>query len=173
MCEQAGYDVRRVGEDREAFECLYVEHIDLIQAFLARRVSDPSLVADLTSEVFLAAIESARKYRPERGTPTGWLYGIRRHVKADEVRHQQRQARATRRMAGRRLLDSDAVTVLVERLDSCNRTWALSSRIRSQRRYSHGSAAGTCLRHRPAGGRGHRGDHPPARGSPGPRAITR
>ena len=56
MCEQAECDVRGIGEDRGAFECLYVEHIDLIQAFLARRVSDPSLVADLTSEVFLTAI---------------------------------------------------------------------------------------------------------------------
>ena len=118
MCEQAECDVRRIGEDREAFECLYVEHIDLIQAFLARRVSDPSLVADLTSEVFLTAIESARKYRPERGTPTGWLYGIARHVMADEVRRQQRQARATRRISGRRLLDADAVSALVERIDA-------------------------------------------------------
>jgi len=118
MCDHVGHDVRRIGEDREAFECLYVEHIDLVQAFFARRVSDPSLVADLTSEVFLASIEAAKKYRPEKGTPTGWLYGIARHVMADEVRRQQRQERTTRRISGRRLLDPDAVTALVERLDA-------------------------------------------------------
>ena len=57
-----------------------------MQRFIARRVSDPHLAADLTADVFLAAIQSAHKYRPDRGSPGAWLIGVARNVVNAEFR---------------------------------------------------------------------------------------
>jgi RNA polymerase sigma-70 factor (ECF subfamily) len=43
---------------------------------VARRVADPHLAADLTADIFLAAIGAAKRYRARRGRPIAWLYGI-------------------------------------------------------------------------------------------------
>jgi hypothetical protein len=60
------------------FERFYREQVEMVQRFVARRVDDPYLAADLTADVFVAAIESARSYRRGRGEPTAWLLGIAR-----------------------------------------------------------------------------------------------
>jgi hypothetical protein len=62
-------DVRAIGRDPDAFEAFYRAHIESIGRFIARRVDDPQLVADLTSQIFLTAVEVAETYRPEKGTP--------------------------------------------------------------------------------------------------------
>lgn len=77
-----GDDVRRIGTDPAAFEAFYREHVDAVERFVVRRVTDPHRAADLTAEVFLAAIESADGYRPSRGAPVAWLYGVARNVLA-------------------------------------------------------------------------------------------
>ena len=41
-----------------AFEAFYRRHVTLVSRFLARRVIDPQLVADLTAEVFHEVIRS-------------------------------------------------------------------------------------------------------------------
>src|SRR5579875_3111438 len=51
--------VARVSRDPAAFEVFYRQHVVLVIRFLGRRVADPHLVADLATEVFLAAIGSA------------------------------------------------------------------------------------------------------------------
>lgn len=109
-------DVRRIGTDPQALEAFYRDHIDAVSRFVARRVDDPHLVADLTA--FLAAIDAALSYRPDRGTPRGWLFGITRHVVADELRRQGREARAVRRVGGRRLLDPESLARIVEQIDA-------------------------------------------------------
>ena len=67
-----------IGSDAEIFEAFYREHVEDLQRFIARRVGERERAADLTAEIFLAAIESAGRYRPGRGTPRAWLYGIAR-----------------------------------------------------------------------------------------------
>jgi DNA-directed RNA polymerase specialized sigma24 family protein len=52
------------------------EHVTSVTRFVPRRVTDPHTVADLTAEVFLAAIGSAHTYGPGQGTRVAWLYGI-------------------------------------------------------------------------------------------------
>ncbi|MGW7106806.1 RNA polymerase sigma factor [Streptomyces xanthophaeus] len=64
----------------EGFGAFYEEHIDAVLGFVTRRVADPHLAADLTADVFLAAMGSARGYRPDRGAPVAWLFGIARNV---------------------------------------------------------------------------------------------
>lgn len=111
-------DIRRIGEDPEAFEQFYREQLPLVRRFVARRVDDPQLAADLTADVFLAAIAHAGDYRPERGSPSGWLIGIARNLVAGEYRRQHRHRTALGRIEGRRLLDPDATERIVERIDA-------------------------------------------------------
>jgi DNA-directed RNA polymerase specialized sigma24 family protein len=61
----AGYNGGRgrleIATDPDAFERFYREHVEAVQRFVARRVDDPYLAADLTTDVFVAAIESAAR----------------------------------------------------------------------------------------------------------------
>ncbi len=107
-----------ISADPDAFEAFYREHLELVQRFVARRVNDPHLAADLTADVFLAAVDSARGYRTERGSPSMWLIGVARNVVAAEFRRQSRDRELTRRVSGRRLLDADSLTRIEERLDA-------------------------------------------------------
>ncbi|MET9243841.1 sigma factor [Nonomuraea sp. NPDC003709] len=66
--------------DSAAFEAFYRRHVEGITRFLARRVDDPHMVADLVADVFLAAMESAHTYRPGRGSEVAWLYGVARNT---------------------------------------------------------------------------------------------
>jgi RNA polymerase sigma factor (sigma-70 family) len=108
----------RIGDDPEAFEAFYREHVTPVTRFVARRVADPHMVADLTAEVFLAAIDSAHTYRPDRAPQVAWLYGIARNVIAGESRRAARELRAAGRSVGRRILDDDDIARLEERIDA-------------------------------------------------------
>src|SRR5919201_5658297 len=88
--------VQSISADPDSFEVFYRAHVEAVQRFLARRVADPYLAADLTADVFLAAIESASSYRPGRVPPLAWLYGIARNALAAERRRGAPKARARR-----------------------------------------------------------------------------
>lgn len=120
-------ELASIARDPDAFEAFYREHVDAVERFVMRRVDDPYLVADLTAEVFLAAIDSAHTFRPDRGTPTGWLYGVAQNVVSAERRRRARELQANRRIAGRRLLGPDDVARLEERIDAEARVRALSA----------------------------------------------
>jgi len=118
-------DLRRIAADPDAFEAFYREHVEAVQRFVARRVDDRERAADLTAEIFLAAIASADAYRPRRGTPVAWLFGIARNVVADDRRRRARERRANGEIVGRRLLDDDDVARIEARLDAAARARAL------------------------------------------------
>ena len=88
-----------------------------MQRFVARRVSSPELAADLTADIFVAAMESADRYRADRGTASAWLYGIARHVVWAEYRRADRQ-RSGPVVAGSALLDGEDVTDILARIDA-------------------------------------------------------
>jgi RNA polymerase sigma-70 factor (ECF subfamily) len=104
--------------------------VDEVTRFVARRVADPQLVADLTAEVFLAVIEAAAGYRGSHGGPRTWLYGIARNVIAAEFRRSAREQRAESLIAGRRLLDADDVDRLMDRIDACRQVRELHEALR-------------------------------------------
>lgn len=111
-------DLGRIARDPDVFEAFYREHVEAVQRFVARRVADPHLAADLTADVFLAAVDHAHRYRAGRGSPGAWLTGIARNVVADEYRRQSRHVSAVRRISGRRLLDPDSLARIEERIDA-------------------------------------------------------
>ena len=119
------FEVRSIARDPLRFESFYREHVDAVQRFLARRVSDPQLVADLTAEVFLAAIVGAESYDPARGASRAWLYGIARHALASRLRRDARERSAMHRISARDLLDDDDIERLLERIGSESQTRAL------------------------------------------------
>ncbi len=102
-------ELPRIAHDPEALESFYREHVEAVGRFVARRVDDPHTAADLTAEVFLAAIASAPGYRPDRGAPVAWLFGVARNVVSAEHRRASRERAANARIQGRRLLDDDDI----------------------------------------------------------------
>lgn len=104
--------------DPDAFEAFYREHLETVQRFVARRVVDPYVAADLTADVFLAAIEHGDRYRPDLGPPRPWLLGIARTVVAMHHRSAARGVAAVRRVDARALVDDVAYDRLVARLDA-------------------------------------------------------
>ena len=118
MSARATAPVRSIGTDPAAFTEFYRAHVDEVTRFVARRVADPELAADLTAEVFLAVIDAAAAYRGSFGGPRTWLFGIARHVIAAEFRRSARERRAESLIAGRRLLGADDVDRLAEKIDA-------------------------------------------------------
>jgi RNA polymerase sigma factor (sigma-70 family) len=111
-------ELPRIGYDQRALETFYRDHIEAVERFIARRVRDPHLAADLTADVFVAAIHASASYDSGRGTPTTWLLGIARNVVSSEKRRVAREWRARGRIDGRELLDPDDVVRLQERIDA-------------------------------------------------------
>jgi RNA polymerase sigma factor (sigma-70 family) len=111
-------ELSRIGHDPGAFEAFYRDHVEAVQRFVARRVADPHLAADLTADIFLAAVDAAAGYRPERGAPAAWLFGVARNVVASERRRAARERDAHARIEGRRLLEQDDVVRIQERIDA-------------------------------------------------------
>ena len=110
--------MQELASDPQAFERFYREHMGAVQRFVARRVDDPYLAADLTADVFVAVIESAGSYRRSRGEPVAWLYGIARNVVAGERRRKAKELRTAAQIRGRELVDEDDLAALHELIDS-------------------------------------------------------
>ncbi|HEY1004430.1 MAG TPA: sigma-70 family RNA polymerase sigma factor [Streptosporangiaceae bacterium] len=131
MNSRAEPQVRSIGTDPAAFSQFYRAHADEVTRFVARRVADPHLAADLTAEVFLAVIDAAACYRGSFGGPRTWLYGIARNVIAAELRRSMRERRAQALFAGYRLLDSDDVDRLVEKIDAARQVRELHAALQA------------------------------------------
>ncbi len=111
-----------IGIDADIFDVFYREHFERVERFVVRRVGDRERAADLTAEIFLAAIDSARRYRPRLGTPRAWLFGIARVVVANDGRRLGRQRAGEERLRGSALLDEDDAARLDARIDAAARS---------------------------------------------------
>ena len=110
--------LRWIATDPEIFEAFYRQHVEGVQGFVARRVGDPEHAADLTAEVFLAAIGAAQRYRPARGAPKAWLYGIARTVVAADRRQASRQLTREERLRAKAMLDENDVAQIEARIEA-------------------------------------------------------
>jgi RNA polymerase sigma-70 factor (ECF subfamily) len=82
----------------EAFAVFYRRHARMVLGFVVRRVRDPELAADITSEVFAAALEGSRRFDPKRASARTWLFGIVAHQLAGAARRGAAQTRMRRRL---------------------------------------------------------------------------
>ena len=87
------------GGDAEAFVGFYRRHLAAVLGFFLRRTGDPELTADLTAEVFAAALIAAARYRPGERPALAWLFGIAAHKLADSRRRGRVEDEARRRLA--------------------------------------------------------------------------
>ncbi len=85
--------------DAEAFVAFYQRHLPAVLGFFLRRSGNPELTADLTAEVFAAALLAAERYRPGERPALAWLYGIAAHKLADSRRRGRVEDEARRRLA--------------------------------------------------------------------------
>ena len=104
----------RTADDPEAFGVFYDRFEGRMLAFLSRATGRSEVAADLTAEVFAAALAGASGFRPELGTAQSWLFGIARHELADTWEHGRFEDRAPWRLVIEPLALRDE---LLERID--------------------------------------------------------
>ena len=73
--------------DEEAFLCLYRRRQSSLYRFALHMSGSASVAEDITQEVFLAILREECGYDPERGTLSGYMFGIARKL---VLRHLER-----------------------------------------------------------------------------------
>lgn len=84
--------------DPAAFASFYDRYELLIVGYFMRRTRDPELSADLTAEVFAAALGAAHRYRARTPSAAAWLFTIAHHTLARSIRRGRVEAQARRRL---------------------------------------------------------------------------
>ncbi len=152
-----------VAREPAAFSAFYRRHVDDVLGFLARRCGDPEQAADLTAEVFATVLLQARRYKPERGTPTAWLFAIAAHKHSDAWRRAAAEDRARRRLGVRDVpLTGEDVAYIQARAGDVEALMGRPARRAAPRR-PRARAGGPRLRRARARRRHLAGRRPPAR----------
>jgi RNA polymerase sigma-70 factor (ECF subfamily) len=76
----------------EPFEALYRRTFPRVYAYVASLLRDRSAAEEVTAQAFERAYRKRSTFRPGRGTPEAWLFGIARHAALDELRRLKRRA---------------------------------------------------------------------------------
>ena len=77
-------------KDRAAFYPIYIQFVDSVYAYTLARVGSHHDAEDLTSEVFVRAIQHLNRYR-ENGSFLAWLLTIARNLTFDHYRNRDQQ----------------------------------------------------------------------------------
>jgi DNA-directed RNA polymerase specialized sigma24 family protein len=86
------------GSRPDAFAAFYDRYETALVGYFTRRTGDAEVAADLTAEVFAAALGAAQRYRPEAPTAAGWLFTIARNTLSKSLRRGRVEANARRRV---------------------------------------------------------------------------
>ena len=81
---------RRPVSDEIDFESLYRASRDDVYAYVAGMVRDRAAAEEVTAAAFERAFRRRSSYKPERGNPRAWLFGIARNAAYDELRRRGR-----------------------------------------------------------------------------------
>jgi RNA polymerase sigma factor (sigma-70 family) len=100
--------LRAARSEAGAFAVFYDRYEAAVVAYLARRVRDPEVVADLTGEVFAAVLGAASRYRPSGSSAAGWLFTIAHNTLAKSLRKGRVEAGARRRLGTREAVSFDS-----------------------------------------------------------------
>ena len=142
----------------EMFEIVYRRHHAVVLAFLARRVQQPELAADLLAETFASLLALVRD--PQRAVPpipVAWLLVTARNLLIDSHRRGTVDDRARRQLAMRPVLlddrdlerveeisaETDLMRELALRLDP-DQLQALQARVLEEREYAEIAAQLKC-----------------------------
>ena len=81
---------RRTAGEEIDFESLYRTSRDDVYAYVAGMLRDRASAEEVTAVAFERALTRRSSYRPARGSPRGWLFGIARNAAYDELRRRGR-----------------------------------------------------------------------------------
>jgi RNA polymerase sigma factor (sigma-70 family) len=102
--------------EAEAFGAFYRRHERAMLVFCLRRTSNAEVAADLTAEIFAAALESSRRFRPGSKPAVAWLYGIAHNKVVASYKRGRVEERARKRLLAEPLVLSDDALERVEAL---------------------------------------------------------
>jgi RNA polymerase sigma-70 factor (ECF subfamily) len=74
------------------FEQLYRSSFEDVYGYVATLLHDRSAAEDVTAAAFERAYRKRGTYRPRKGSPRAWLFGIARNAALDELRRRGRAA---------------------------------------------------------------------------------
>ena len=114
--QYAGLPYGPVSGPKPAFEDLYRAYVNRIYAFLRSQIGSPADAEDLTSLVFMKALEAYGRYEPRQATPSAWLFQIARNAALDHHRRAGRRERMERALAREPAESADPSTVAQERM---------------------------------------------------------
>lgn len=99
--------------DEDAFAAFYRRNLSAIVGYLMGRTRDPEITADLTAEVFAAALLASKRFRPGGAPALAWLYGIAANKLRESARRGRVEEAARRRLAWQpqQLQDEDLLAV--------------------------------------------------------------
>ncbi len=100
----------------DAFAAFYDRYEGSVVGYFARRTGDPEVAADLTAEVFAAALGASHRYRPETPSAVGWLFAIAHNKLLKSLRRGRVEADARRRLGIREPIELAAEEL--ERVES-------------------------------------------------------
>lgn len=87
----------------DAFAVFYRRHLPAVLAFVHKRVRHPEIAADLTAEVFAAALVRRATFDPTRGAARAWLCTIAANKIVDSLRRGQVEDQCRRQLGMARL----------------------------------------------------------------------
>lgn len=104
--------------DEAAFVTLYRRYLPVVLRWCLRETGNREIAADLSAEVFAAALISARHYRSEQGSVLAWLLGIARNKLLESRRRRRVEDSARRKLRLEPVVLSDTDLDRVEELVS-------------------------------------------------------
>jgi len=108
--------LRASRSEPEAFGVFYDRTERQILAFFMRATGRADIAADLTAEVFAAALASVAGYREDLGSPRAWLFGIARHHLGDLWERGAVEDRARRRLGMEPIVLDDPALERIEEI---------------------------------------------------------
>ena len=102
--------------DAEAFGVFYRRHATAVLRYMLNRARNADDAAELTAEVFAAALGASARFKRMETPARAWLFGIANHKLADSRRRGRVADRARRRLGVERLALSDAALERAEEL---------------------------------------------------------
>jgi RNA polymerase sigma-70 factor (ECF subfamily) len=107
---------KRLDRATPAFGEFYARYEPAVLAYHRRRVGLPEVAADLTAETFARALASRSRFKPNRGTAVGWLFGIAHHVLVDSARRGTVEQKAREKLGMARIELDDADLARIDSL---------------------------------------------------------
>jgi RNA polymerase sigma factor (sigma-70 family) len=108
------------GGDAAAFGVLYRRHLPVVLRWCLRETGNHEVAADLSAEVFAAALISAHRYRAAQGSVLAWLLGIARNKLLESLRRRRVANSARRSLHLEPVLLTDPDLERIDELTSLN-----------------------------------------------------